>query len=228
MNPENAHFDGGLTALIESGKTIQPLSGGIRARALVRARAAAEAALPAEAAHGPAPIPVLRKPRLVLALAASLAVVVCTAGAVAALYVRAANQPPPAPAPKPLVVPAPTVSTPAPPSLSPTVDLPNRLPSKPQRFGRPATPQESYAAELRLLQRAHAAYAIQDYANALTLVAEHRRQFPNGRLSEEREALRVRALAGAGRMDEARRTAAAFAERFPRSVLLPRLGMESK
>jgi hypothetical protein len=40
---------------------------------------------------------------------------------------------------------------------------------------------------------------------------------------EEREALRVRSLAGAGNMDQARRVFGAFASRFPRSVLLPRL-----
>ena len=38
---------------------------------------------------------------------------------------------------------------------------------------------------------------------------------------EEREALHVKALAGLGRRDEARRAAAAFEDRFPRSVLLP-------
>jgi hypothetical protein len=42
-------------------------------------------------------------------------------------------------------------------------------------------------------------------------------------LAEERDALRIRALVGAGRTPEARRAAAAFANRFPRSVLLPRL-----
>ena len=61
--------------------------------------------------------------------------------------------------------------------------------------GRPITAQESYAAELALLQRAQVAYAGRDFPGALALVAEHARQFPNGRLAEEREALRVRSLA---------------------------------
>jgi outer membrane protein assembly factor BamD (BamD/ComL family) len=87
---------------------------------------------------------------------------------------------------------------------------------------------ESYAAELELLQRAQAAYAGRDFTDALTVVAEHRRRFPNGRLTEEREALRVRALKGAGRTNESRAAAASFAARFPRSVLLPRLSPESK
>src|SRR5437016_1884991 len=39
-------------------------------------------------------------------------------------------------------------------------------------------------------------------------------------LVEEREALRVKSLAGLGRQDDARRAAAEFHARFPRSVLL--------
>ena len=94
---------------------------------------------------------------------------------------------------------------------------------KPPRAARTANAQESYAAELRLLHRAQVAYAGEDFSAALMLVAEHARRFPNGRLAEEREALRVRSLAGAGRSEDARRATAAFAARFPRSVLLPRL-----
>jgi hypothetical protein len=40
-------------------------------------------------------------------------------------------------------------------------------------------------------------------------------------LVEEREALRVKALSGLGRTEEARRAADSFEARFPRSVLLP-------
>jgi hypothetical protein len=54
----------------------------------------------------------------------------------------------------------------------------------------------------------------------LSHIAEHARRFKDGRLTEEREALRVKSLAGLGRSDEARRAAAAFRARFPRSVLL--------
>jgi len=85
------------------------------------------------------------------------------------------------------------------------------------------TAHESYAAEMDLLQRAQVAYAARDFAGALVLVAEHSRRFPRARLGEERESLRVRLLADAGYTAEARRAAAAFATRFPRSVLLPRL-----
>ena len=74
-----------------------------------------------------------------------------------------------------------------------------------------------------MLQRAQTEYASHDFANALVLLAEHGRRFPKGRLAEEREALRVRSLARAGRGDEARRVLAAFANRFPHSAFLHRL-----
>ena len=76
-------------------------------------------------------------------------------------------------------------------------------------------------AELGLLRQARAAVAREDYAAALPLIGEHVRRFKNGRLTEEREALRVKALAGVGRVDEAQRVAEAFRMRFSRSVLLP-------
>jgi hypothetical protein len=75
--------------------------------------------------------------------------------------------------------------------------------------------------ELRLLRQARAAVGREDFAAALAPLAELSRRFRDGRLAEEREALRVKALAGLGRTDEARRAAAAFEARFPRSVLLP-------
>jgi hypothetical protein len=71
------------------------------------------------------------------------------------------------------------------------------------------------------LQQARTAVARHDFAAALPPIAEHTRRFREGRLAEEREALRVRALSGLGRADDARRAADAFEARFPRSVLLP-------
>jgi hypothetical protein len=67
------------------------------------------------------------------------------------------------------------------------------------------------------------AFAGRDFTGALAASAEHARRFPGSWLAEEREALRVRSLDGAGRRDEAHRAAAAFGERFPRSALLSRL-----
>jgi predicted ATPase len=74
---------------------------------------------------------------------------------------------------------------------------------------------------LRLLRQARAAVARRDFTAALVRIAEHTRRFKDGHLEEEREALRVRALSGLGRTQEARRAADAFEASFPRSVLLP-------
>ncbi len=108
----------------------------------------------------------------------------------------------------------------------PTLDHEAAIPPPPVRHGAKSDP---FTAELELLQRAHGAYTRHDFSAALTLVVAHARRFPSGHLAEQREALRVRSLAGAGRADEAGRAAAAFAARFPRSVLLPRFagGVES-
>jgi hypothetical protein len=82
---------------------------------------------------------------------------------------------------------------------------------------------ERYTKELRVLQPARQAVAQQDFNSALSAIAEHQRQFPSGRLTEEREALRVKALLGLGRTAEAQRAGATFRSRFPRSALLGRI-----
>jgi outer membrane protein assembly factor BamD (BamD/ComL family) len=74
------------------------------------------------------------------------------------------------------------------------------------------------------LRQAQEAVAGDRFEAALAPLAEHARRFPSGRLVEEREALRVQALAKLGRVAEARQVAQAFRARFPRSVLLPRVG----
>jgi hypothetical protein len=76
-------------------------------------------------------------------------------------------------------------------------------------------------AELRLLQRARESVAREDFLLALQLIVEHARRFKMGLLTEEREALRVKALVGLGRRGAARRAAADFEANFPRSPLLP-------
>ncbi len=81
----------------------------------------------------------------------------------------------------------------------------------------------SEARELRLLRRARRAIAAGEYQSAMTWLSTHRQRFPKGQLAEEREALRVEALRGLGRAQEARRAAGEFRERFPKSVLSPQM-----
>jgi hypothetical protein len=80
--------------------------------------------------------------------------------------------------------------------------------------------RESGPDEVQLLVRARQANARGDYNAVLVLVDEHERTYPAGRLTEEREVLRVKALVALGRLDQARRAGAKFHRRFPRSVLL--------
>lgn len=87
----------------------------------------------------------------------------------------------------------------------------------------PACPQAALHAdtEVRLLEQAWGALERHEFAAAMVPIVEHARRFKNGRLTEEREALRVRALSGLGLRDQVRRAAAEFEARFPLSPLLP-------
>ncbi|HZL16761.1 MAG TPA: hypothetical protein VFG23_03330 [Polyangia bacterium] len=77
------------------------------------------------------------------------------------------------------------------------------------------------------MRQARAAVARNEFAVALVPITEHARRFRNGRLAEEREALRVKVLVGLGRTNEARRAASDFQKHFPRSVLLPTVSQMS-
>lgn len=79
---------------------------------------------------------------------------------------------------------------------------------------------KQYATELALLEPARSSISRGDYSAALAALGQHRREFPNGQLSQEREALRVRALWGLGQKPAAMAAARAFRKRYPRSALL--------
>lgn len=226
MTGSDPRYDSDVDAVLADAKVIRPVPQVVRARALARARAGM--AMAAKDGLAP-PLHTPRRRGVVIALAASFAIAVVAASAIAALGIQAARQrdasrPSGSHAPAPPAVPAhPLPAVAAPPPVEQLID--DRGPAstpKPQRSPRATTGQESYAAELELLTRAQVAFAGRDFANALALVAEHGRRFPSGRLIEEREALRIRSLTGAGRSEEAQRAAATFAERFPRSILLSR------
>ena len=203
-----------VRALLDHERAVPPLPATVRGRAVARARAALLAGVERRAA--PPPMPRTRW----AAIAAMLCIVSIGVGA-GAYQIRARLASPRPAAPVEKIV-TPKVATP-PPSLPPaqTAELPPAEAPAPLP-GKPALSRADAArAELRLLRQARVAVALEDYAAALPPIAEHARQFKNGRLTEEREALRVKSLAGLGRTAEARRAAAAFRARFPRSVLLP-------
>jgi hypothetical protein len=203
-----------VDALLERERIIPPLPAGQRARAMARARASLAAPIVGTTASRAAP-----RTRWPAAAAAALVVVVGVAAAAYEIHARRVAVPTTRPAPVAPVVevvgrvaaasqPAAAVADPIP-TPAPVVEAPVSSSSATAR------------AELRLLQQARFAVARGDFAAALLPIAEHTRRFKNGWLAEEREALRVKALSGLHRTEEARRAAATFRARFPRSVLLP-------
>jgi hypothetical protein len=216
-----------VQAVVEQGRQIRRTPDVVRARLLARARGAVAASRSVTSVAAPETAPAWRGRRLAFAVAALL--LFTTAGATAALYVHGRRSVEIVPTARPTPG-TPSVVAAAPELPAAETEPAPQLVSRPklQRPHRTLSPQESYAAELYLLQRAQSDYASQDFSDALVLVAEHARRFPKGRLAEEREALRVRSLAGAGRGDQARRALAAFARLFPRSALLPRLREQAR
>lgn len=207
-----------LDVLLERGRLIPTVPDDKRARALARARAASATSN----VVGPSGAPVAHRRGWAITLAAAAAFVVGAAAAAAALRGRVQPTPlPPSPYANPVPCAVPTI-------LSPTPNKAPDLDAAPEanRNEQSISAKEYYAAELGLLQRAQAAYQDGNFSTALLLVAEHRRRFPRGRLVEEREALHIKALTGAGRDNEARRAASAFSARFPRSALLGRPGQQ--
>ena len=214
-----------LAALLEQGRVHRRVPASVRARILARARESASG--PAESVEPRAEAVVPSSPtrggrRWQVPFAATVALI--AGGALASGAVLAYRFGSPRPvvlAESAAVGPPPTHPTAYTPSL-PLDSQPSPAPT-PSRRARSANPRESYAAELQLLNRSQAAFARGNLSGALVLLAEHARRFPRGRLAEEREAVRVRSLAGLGLTIEARRAATMFANRFPHSALLPRV-----
>lgn len=72
--------------------------------------------------------------------------------------------------------------------------------------------------ERQLLELARSALARQQAQDAFDALQRHAQRFPKGRLAEERDSLRVLALALLGRNDEARAAAVRFRKRYPSSL----------
>ncbi|HXX30481.1 MAG TPA: hypothetical protein VEJ89_07170 [Myxococcaceae bacterium] len=75
--------------------------------------------------------------------------------------------------------------------------------------------------ERTLLDQARAAIARGRLGEAEAMLARHQQAFPEGRLTEEREALWVRLLVREGHDAEAHRRALQFRQQHPRSIQLP-------
>jgi pimeloyl-ACP methyl ester carboxylesterase len=112
------------------------------------------------------------------------------------------------------------------PAAIPFDALPKSAPSSPAPSAqKPLVPSASPAIRLNeeraLVDEARVAYSRGDTTGCLAMLEKHRTLHPNGLLSEEREALAVRALVATGRRAEARERGDRFATRYPASVMLP-------
>jgi hypothetical protein len=235
MTPRKLTLEPELEALLNPRKIDRVAPAEVRARALARGHAivAAGGRIPPGRANepwnppSPSPSPALPSNGNGLVRGAWVASAAVAVGVTAAVLILRGR-----PAPLPKAAPAITATETAVPFVEAAPDAPPEAPtvapepSAPTKVSPPlrgASDGASFNAEVELLARAQAAYTRRDFSRALALVSEHARRFPSGHLSEEREALRVRSLVGSGRSDDARRVSAAFAARFPRSVLLPRV-----
>jgi hypothetical protein len=103
------------------------------------------------------------------------------------------------------------VAAPVPPPPAP-------LKPAPKRVREPLTP-DLLSRENALLERARTALLRSDLDQAWTALQAHLTGHPEGRLSEERDALQVQVLVLLGRTDAARAAAQAFKVRYPKSLL---------
>lgn len=208
-----------LEALLAPLRAVAPLAPSIEARAMARAVAAA----PEPHAVGrvlTAPRWVFAAPRWAFAAAAGVMLAV-GAGAYAARGLIDTASPRTSAEPRPIAPPRaseprPSIAVPAAPEAETTTIAPRARHAVAKT--RATAPTN---AELQLLRDARQDVTRGDFTRALAVIAEHVRRFRNGALVEEREALRVKALEGVGRHDDAQRAAARFHARFPHSVFLP-------
>jgi len=91
----------------------------------------------------------------------------------------------------------------------------------PRPPGRDEAGDRGLGRERALLDQARAALVSGDSAAALAALDRHRRGFPDGRLAEERDVLRLKALLAAGRAAEARAAAERFLHKHPASLFRP-------
>jgi hypothetical protein len=89
------------------------------------------------------------------------------------------------------------------------------------RAAQPPAALDTLAAERIVLDGARASLVHHDAAGALAALRAHEQSFPRGQLLEERESMRVQALALAHDFNAARTTGDKFRRRFPHSMFLP-------
>ena len=132
-----------------------------------------------------------------------------------------AAEPAPASAPPTMTMPTPTADPS--PRMAESAPVAQPRESSTPAFAHPAASAErdDLTQERSLLDAARTALIRRDAPATLAMLQKHSARYPNGRLSEERDALMVQALVLDGRDDEARARAESFAKRYSHSLLLP-------
>lgn len=122
-------------------------------------------------------------------------------------------------APSVSALPAPSFEAPAiPVSALPTVSAPARPAASPSAGDGPSA--KGLAAERALLDVARSALARGEAGEALAAADRHAREYPDGVLAEEREAIAIKALVALGRRDEARARLRELERKHPNSLVL--------
>lgn len=216
-----------VASLLATERSIVPQPEAVRRRALLRARAADRWQ---GRGAGAQPVRVRNWLRRAPPAAAMVAAALVVSGLLAAIVQKTwqTTDPGSAAGPREPELPSPPSSTvakarPALEAVPEPIEAETRQTPRPIGSTRLSSREASSASELLLLQAARRAIAAGDFASALASVDAHARRFPGGRLGEEREALRIRALQGLGRSSDARRAASDFRRQFPRSVLSPQM-----
>ena len=81
----------------------------------------------------------------------------------------------------------------------------------------PATDADTLADELRILSRATASLNAGNTRRAMTLLEQHRHEFPGGVMAEERNGLEIITLCKSGQIDKAKKKYVRFKHRAPDS-----------
>jgi hypothetical protein len=97
------------------------------------------------------------------------------------------------------------------------------LEESPEEAPAPAAPASTLDQEMQLLKRAQVAQASGRSSDALSILAEHAKQFPNGKLAESREVARVIALCQSGQTQAARSARDRFLATRPNSPFASRV-----
>lgn len=231
--PELEPFSTPIRILLQCERPVPPAPAALKQEVLLALEASL--GLPADGATGGAGTE-LEAPPLGTAAsgaassAAKLAVVATLAfglgGTTVAVLDRTLLARPPsrAPAAEP-VTPEPAVPEEVPSLVTPAEPAPaKKRPPKAAEAEQPKSllrRDQTLAEERAVLERARTALWRGSFEEALSAVAEHSLRFPAGELAEEREALWVQALRGAGHEAEAGRRAEAFRRAYPESILLP-------